>query len=62
MAREGLSEESTGRVYQLVTALCNRDYATASAAQTHLANTEWRDHKDWLKGLKILITLASKKL
>lgn len=26
-----------------------------------LANTVWNQHKDWIKGIKILIQLASKK-
>ena len=27
-----------------------------------MANTVWKDHKDWLKGMKFLIQLAGKKL
>jgi len=26
-----------------------------------LANTVWNQHKDWIKGIKIFIQLASKK-
>lgn len=62
MARCDLTESSVEKVIEMVSALCNRDYGTATSVQTQLANSEWRDHKDWLKGIKILITLASKKL
>lgn len=62
LARNALADESHGYVLQMVSALSQRDYSMATSIQTHLANSEWRDHKDWLKGIKILVTLASKKL
>jgi protein transport protein SEC31 len=62
LAREGLGEESVQHVTALVDAVAVRDYATALVLQTTLANTEWKEHKDWLKGIKILLQLASKKL
>merc|ERR1711982_174624 len=49
-------------VNSLVTALQNRDYASATAIQTSAVSTIWRDHKDWLKGMKFLIQLASRRL
>jgi len=61
MARGELEASTTQKVYAMVTAIANADLATASAVQTDLANHDWRDHKDWLKGIKILIQLAVKK-
>ena len=62
LARDALSDEINQQVYALASAVAVRDFGTASAVQTTLANSEWREHKDWLKGVKILIQLASKKL
>jgi protein transport protein SEC31 len=55
-----LSDDIVEKVWQLVTAVAAQDFATASTIQTSLANSEWREQKDWLKGIKILIALASK--
>jgi len=38
-----------------------RNYPAASAVQTDLVNTAWGQHKEWIKGLKILVQLAAKK-
>jgi protein transport protein SEC31 len=62
LARDSLSDDVVEKVYTLANALVNRDFNTAMAMQTALANAEWREHKDWLKGIKILIQLSSKKL
>jgi len=40
----------------------NRDLQNAAAIQTQLANTVWKQHKDFLKGVKFLLQLAGKKL
>lgn len=61
LARDDLGAEIVEQVFSLVNAVSNRDFGTATAVQNALANTEWRDHKDWLKGIKILIQLAAKK-
>lgn len=52
----------SGKVLALVTALLNRDYNTTTTLQKNLVNDDWKDHKDWLKGIKFLIQLASKKI
>ena len=62
MARGDLSAAVIGKVSSLVTALQNRDYNTTQAVQKSLVNEDWKDHKDWLKGIKFLIQLASKRL
>ena len=45
----------------LVAELLQRNFTAAGALQTDLANTAWGQHKEWIKGLKVLIQLASKK-
>ncbi|CAN0202243.1 unnamed protein product [Laminaria digitata] len=50
------------KVGQLVKSLEARDMKTANAIQQGLANSVWQSHKDWLKGLKYLITLVSRRL
>jgi protein transport protein SEC31 len=61
LARDDLSDAIVDQVFALVNAISQHDFVAALAYQTTLANSEWRDHKDWLKGIKILIQLASKK-
>ena len=58
----GLSDSIVQQVSDLAYAVSQRDVATAASIQTKLANSEWREHKDWLKGIKILVQLATKKL
>lgn len=62
LARSIVSDELKARVSQLAMYLVNRDFVTASQIQTALVNSDWKTQKDWLKGAKILIQLASKKL
>lgn len=62
LARGVLADDLKGQVSSLAMALVNRDFATASHIQTSLVNTAWKDQKDWLKGVKLLIQLSSKKL
>ncbi len=38
------------------------DFKTARDVQMSLAKTDWAQHKDWLKGFKYIIALATKKL
>jgi protein transport protein SEC31 len=59
--RDEISDPMVDQVFALVNAISQHDFAAALAYQTTMANSEWRDHKDWLKGIKILIQLASKK-
>ena len=62
LARGDIDPESVSQVGNMVAALRGRDYVSAGAIQTGLVNSQWRDHKDWLKGMKFLIQLASKKI
>eukprot|EP00978_Attheya_sp_CCMP212_P004495 scaffold9789_cov54-Attheya_sp.AAC.12 len=62
LSRGDIDSEIASKVGTMISALENRDYVTATGIQTSLVNSDWRDHKDWLKGIKFLIQLASKKL
>jgi len=61
LARGGVGADVCGRVGQAAAALQGRDYGTASSIVTGLVSNEWKDHKDWLKGMKFLVQMASKK-
>ena len=39
-----------------------QDYNAANAISTKLANTVWKDYKNWLEWVKFLIHSASKKM
>ena len=45
----------------LVLALANGDPNSASNIQKDLAKDHWDEHKDWIKGMKNLVALCSKK-
>ena len=60
-ARGGIDADIANKVGSVVSALQNRDYASASSVVTGLVSNEWKDHKDWLKGMKFLVQMASKK-
>lgn len=62
VARNEITTEVSSKVLSMVDALRSSDFSTALTVQTDLINSEWRDHKDWLKGMKNLIQLATKKL
>ena len=49
------------KIALLVSQISARNYSAASAVQTDLANTAWNNHKEWIKAVKILIPLLSKK-
>ena len=61
LARGDVSEEVSGKVSTLVEAIRAHDYIAATTVQTGLVSTDWREHKDWLKGIKNLIQLIIKK-
>lgn len=62
MARGDIDASVIEKVSSLNTALHHRDYNTTTGIQKRLVNDDWKDHKDWLKGIKFLIQLASKRL
>jgi protein transport protein SEC31 len=60
LAKQDISRDVVDKVKNLCRALEHRDFNTANAIQNELVNTEWREHKDWLKGMKFLIQLLAK--
>jgi len=62
LARRDIDPEVAGKVGMMIGSIHGRDYAGALATQTRLVNTDWKENKDWLKGMKFMIQLASKKL
>ncbi|CAM9169034.1 unnamed protein product [Ectocarpus sp. 6 AP-2014] len=62
MGRGQVEQETLAKVGQLVESLQARDIKRAGAVQQGLANSAWASHKDWLKGLKYLTTLVSRRL
>jgi len=62
LARNEIDVNIVEKIGQILVAMGNRDFSTASRIHTTLVNTEWKDHKDWLKGMKILIQLTAKRL
>ena len=62
IARNEIDSEVLGKIDTFVQAIQHKDYVRATSIQKGLVNSNWRDHKDWLKGLKCLCQLASKKL
>lgn len=61
LARGEIDSDVANQVTTMLSALQNRDYGTASAVVTRLISNEWKDHKDWLKGMKFLVQMATKK-
>ena len=61
LARGDIPGEIVEKVSSLTGCITSYDFRSAQSIQTGLVNTDWRDHKDWLKGIKALLQLASKK-
>lgn len=60
LARGDIAVEIADRMLSMTTYLSNYDWPSANSVQTALVSQEWRDHKDWLKGIKTLVQLATK--
>jgi len=61
IGRGEVSQEVMMKVAALVEYLSTRNFPAASQLQTDLANTVWAQHKEWIKGIKVLNQLAAKK-
>ncbi len=48
------------KLSQLVAQIQSKNAAGANQIQMDLVNTAWGNHKEWIKGLKVLIQLACK--
>ncbi|CAN0158135.1 unnamed protein product [Discosporangium mesarthrocarpum] len=62
LSRGAVEPETLRRVHQLVESLQARQLPAATAIQQALADTSWNAHRDWLKGMKHLTTLVSRRL
>jgi len=62
LSRNEISQTVIEKVDTFVRAMQNKDSVTASSIQQSLVNSDWRQHKDWLKGFKFLFQLSHKKL
>jgi protein transport protein SEC31 len=60
LARGEISEDIASKMLSMTNSLSSYDWAAASSMQTALVAQEWRDHKEWLKGIKALVQLATK--
>jgi len=56
----GVDGEILAKLDQLVAEIQNKNKGAADAIQMDLVNTAWGIHKEWIKGLKVLIQLAVK--
>ena len=61
LARGDIDPSVVQKVSHIVNFLSNREFSAASGIHTELVNGYWKDNKDWLRGMKLLIQLLSKK-
>ena len=61
LAIQEISDDIAQQLLNMCGYLTAYDFRTATAVLTALVSSDWRDHKDWLKGTKSLLQLASKK-
>ena len=61
LAKSDVDSDVAGKVGLIVEAMKNRDFSTASGIHAALVNSVWKENKDWLKGIKFLIQLTSKR-
>ena len=61
LARGDINDEIVAKIISMKDFVNGHDWRSALSVQTGLVNTDWRDHKDWLKGIKALLQLGSKK-
>ena len=55
-----ISDEIANKMVSITSFLSAYDWSSATAMQTSLVTNEWKEHKDWLKGIKALVQLATK--
>ena len=60
LANGDMESDMAEKVGQLVATMKNTDYPSASAIHTGLVNSVWKEHTDWLKGIKLLIQMSAK--
>lgn len=58
----GLSPAVVGKLHEIVSMFKMRDFRSALAIHMQLTTSDWAEHKDWLRGLKALINISTKRL
>ena len=61
LARGEIPEDIGEKLLHMCGYINSYDFRSAQNVQTALVNSDWRDHKDWLKGTKSLLQLSTKK-
>jgi protein transport protein SEC31 len=57
-----IQKDIADKVEQIMDLMKKGDYISATTIHTKLVNSVWKEHKDWLKGIKFLIQLKSKMM
>lgn len=57
-----LSASVVAQLHEIVACFGRRDFAAAQKIHVKMTGTEWAEHKDWLRGVKAIITTALKRL
>jgi protein transport protein SEC31 len=57
-----IEKDIADKMEQIVDLMKKNDYISATTIHTKLVNSVWKEHKDWLKGIKFLIQLKSKMM
>lgn len=61
--RDGnIKPEVSAKAMRFAMAVQQGDFAGATAVQRDLATKDWDTHRDWIQGLKKMLSLAQKKL
>merc|ERR1711935_803049 len=60
LALGDIAAEISAKLLQMTGFITTYDFGSAQSVLTDLVSNEWRDHKDWLKGVKALLQLARK--
>lgn len=61
LGRGDIPSDISEKVGAMTGYITSYDFRSAQSIQTGLVSHDWRDHKDWLKGFKALLQLATKK-
>jgi len=60
LALGSIADEVAKEMVSMTSLLSAYDWSAATATQTSLVSNHWKEHKEWLKGIKALVQLATK--
>lgn len=60
LALGDISDDTANQMLTIKNQLSEYDWSSASATMSSLVTNEWKEHKEWLKGIKSLVQLATK--